>query len=248
MITDNSISKQTSKDLAFACILYRNNLFSMFSMFNTWENVWEPALWSRIVPSTLIVSTRTNANSIRHLSSMRSCRAATATWYKKNLASQFIEELAGVPGVARETPISRHSSRPVTVTRETSPSPVTRPSRHPSRHPHPSPSPVTRHRHRPVTRPVNPLYAVIFDRWGRCYKWKLFTTVAYTTCVIFSKSPRLRGTPYWIVGHKPTPLCHPQGKWLSIPKIWSRSCKPFGRPFEIHRHTDTHTHKSSLID
>ena len=69
--------------------------------------------------------------------------------------------LAGVPGVARETPISRHPSR------HPSPSPVTV-TRHSSRHRHPSPSPVTVTRHRPVTRPVtlrvNPLYAVIFSR------------------------------------------------------------------------------------
>ena len=167
--------------------------------------------------------------------------------------------LAGVPGVARETPISRHSSRPVTVTRDPSPSPVTRPSvTRPvtvTRHRHPSPSPVTRHRHRPVPRPVtlraNPLYAVIFDRWGRCYKWKLFTTVAYTICVIFSKSPRLRGTPYWIVGHKPTPYVTRRVNGYQFRKFGPDRASRLAvhsRYTHTHTHTPTHTHtRTSLL-
>ena len=48
----------------------------------------------------------------------------------------------------------------------------------------------------------------------------------------------------WVSNDPPPPLCYPEGKWLSIPKFWSRSGKPFGRPFVLHR---PQTHKSSFI-
>ena len=195
-------------------------------------------------------------------------------------------------------PISRHPSRP--VTRDPSPSAVTRhpsPSHDrpvPSRHPacqsfvcsHPWPVTVCRHPSpvtvpwpsRPVPSPCVPIlcmqsYAVICSVGCRqrrpclyhaagIFHWEISSADAseisrHNTAVVIRCSGRwlftryacyflsLRGTPYWIVRHTPTPLCYPQGKWLSIPKIWSRSCKPFGRPFEIH--TQTHTRTSLLL-
>ena len=61
----------------------------------------------------------------------------------------------------------------------------------------------------------------------------------------FSKSTSRGGDHLDRCGVNFNPLCYPQGKWLSIPKFWSRSGKPFGRPFNS---TYTHTTKSSRID